>query len=90
MEEHELLAAVLEARLESADDDGAMTAKEIAKEVGMGIQKTRALLNELQDNGMIQVVWTKRPTLSTPLTGTMLPVYGYVFVRDQGQSPPTS
>jgi hypothetical protein len=79
MEEHILLAAVLEARLENADDDGAMTVKEIAKETNLSIARTRLFLADLQEEDKIDVVWTKRPTITTPLTGTMLRVPGYVF-----------
>ena len=81
MEEHELLQAVLEARLENAGDDGAMTAREISRETGLSIDRTRLFLGELQKEGKINVVWTKRPTLTTPLTGSMLKVPGYVYSR---------
>jgi DNA-binding transcriptional regulator LsrR (DeoR family) len=83
MEEHELLQAVLEARLDSADDDGAMTAREIATKTGMTIPRVRLMLDDLRKQKKITVMWTKRDTLTTPLTGTMTRVPGYVFVREE-------
>jgi ribosomal protein S25 len=77
MDEQELLQALRDARLDSEDDNGALTAGELASKMDMHVSRARKLLRQLMDENKVEVMYVYRDSLRTPLTGTRQKVPGY-------------
>lgn len=81
MTEAELLTALQESLRQAAEGpDGAMTTREIRKELGVGVRQAREIIRTLTEQGRIRPVRVKRPAID----GVMRPSTAYQMIPAEG------
>lgn len=79
--ESDLLQAILEVRVEEKADDDALTMAEIAEKLAMSDKKARGVIKAMMSDGLVEVLYVQRETITTPLTGRLYPKPGYRLVN---------
>lgn len=78
MTEHDLLAAILEAKKsDNSEGDDALTMSEIVERLSISDKKARSIIKEMLSSGLVEVLYVQRETITTPLTGRLYPKPGY-------------
>lgn len=87
MDEKDLIQAIRDASLDVQEhDNGAMTSGELAESAGLGQRRLVESLKSLVKSGYVEVVYVKRETLRTPITGKLARVPGYRLTEEGKKS----